>query len=184
MSNIKIVEGFDIVGKTTYMNKVHSNSKVYHCNHDLSDITIGRHNSWALGYGIIDFLSQVKINDEILIDRGVISSAVYAELYDSPLDSHVLEWYAGCEYFKKCIDHIYIRHYDETSARKIYEFAQSRKVNPNPLSAKFDKFTSFENYWSTYRHADQLFLDTYDKLGISPIVLLTYPDMTWKELII
>lgn len=186
-NNICIVEGFDMVGKSFFMKNFMPEFSIYHANHDLTDQTIGRHNSWAIGYGIIDFLSQTGIGKtKVVIDRGVGSSYVYKMLYEgsSDLISEVVKWYSEDEFFKESVGHIHVCHYNRASAKVIYAKSQSREENPNKISAQFDKFLSFDEYWEFYEVAEDLFKSVYEKLGIKPIVVksfnggyvINYPD--------
>lgn len=179
---MKLVEGFDMVGKTTFMKTLFPEYKIYHCRHDLSDATIGRNNSWALGYGIIDYLDQTDGWDsKTIIDRGVMSSYVYEDIYNfRSLDSKIIEWYKNCESFISKVDHVYICHKSKETARIIYKKSQSREVNPNTISALYDKFNSFEDYWKTYCKADELYREVYDLLGIKPEVYKNCADGTWQ----
>lgn len=180
---MKLIEGFDMVGKTTFMKILLPDHKIYHCRHDLSDSTIGRNNSWALGYGIIDFLDQTDGYDsKVIIDRGVMSSYVYEDIYNfRSLNPKIMEWYRNCESFINKIDHIYIRHQSRDTAQTIYESSQSREINPNILSALYDRFDSFDDYWETYLRADQLYKEAYSIIGIKPRIYENCANMTWKE---
>ena len=181
-NNYYIVEGFDMVGKTRFLAENLSDYKVYYCNHGLSDETVGRHNSWVIGYGVLDFLSQICPEDRIVINRGVASSYVYKRLYDGHyLDQRILDYYKNNEFFCRKVGHLWIRHHSADTAEQIYGFSQSREKNPNELSAQFDRFNSFSDYWVYYKRAEALFLEVYDKLGIKPRVFETYPDLTWEE---
>jgi len=170
--NIVIVEGFEITGKTTTMKKmlIPDGYSYYHPNHNLTDVTIGRDNSWTIGYGIFDLLSQIDLsNTKILIDRGVASSYVYGILNGNPLDKRVIEWYKNNDFFHRGVSHVIVKHTDMTSARKIYDRCLSeRPENPNELSAKFDRFENFDEYYRKYSYASTLFDEAYEKLNIVP----------------
>lgn len=178
-----MIEGFDMVGKTTFLNRYLSDHQIYHCNHDLTDDTIGRENSWTIGYGVIDFLEQVDTKPcHLVIDRGVFSSYVYSRIYQNrQLDKKVLDWYKNNNFFKSSVGHIYLKHHDSSTAEKIFDFAQNREKNPNKLSDKYDQFKSFNDYWIFYSNADLLFKEAYNYIGVRPRVFETFPDMTWKE---
>lgn len=171
-----IVEGFDMVGKTTAIKNFLPDYDTYFANHDLTDKVVGRDKSWVIGYGVLDLLSQIHSRDiKLVINRGVASSYVYSILYDdqSSLDERVLQWYRHNDFFVNQVGHIYVSHFNEVSARQIYENSLHRETNPNELSAKYDRFNSFEEYWELYQEADRLFNQTYRKLGINPLRIVT-----------
>lgn len=182
---VYVVEGFDMVGKSFFMNYVMSDYKVYHATHDLTDETVGRHNSWTIGYGVMDFLSQVGTDNlKVVIDRGVSSSFVYKRLYGMDAEvcfpgeltiDRVVDWYSKNEFFKSGVNHIHVCHLRKASARQIFEKSKTREVNPNALSAQMDRFSDFDEYWKTYLKAEELFTEVYDKLDIEPIIVKTYP---------
>lgn len=179
-----IVEGFEMVGKTTYAQKVvrglTPRAVLYHADHDLTDKTIGRDNSWTIGYGIFDLLSHADLEETVVIDRHVASSYAYQKLYGgTPLSEEVIEYYKNNEFFHNSISHIHIQHLDRDNAFAIYQKSQSREKNCNELSNKYDQFESFDQYWERYLRAQEYFLEAYLKLKIVPTVKYTY-DGGWK----
>lgn len=184
--DIYVVEGFDRVGKTSFMKKELPDFYIYHATHDLTDQTVGRNNSWVIGYGVMDFLQQVHELQEIVIDRGVFSSYVYQRLYGPKgvLDPRVLDYYKNNKFFHEDVGHIYVRHHDVDSAREIYIKSQSREKNPNQLSNKYDQFNTFDDYWKLYSMADALFSEVYSYIGIKPRIFETIPDGTYREVIL
>lgn len=180
--SVYVVEGFDMVGKNFFVDKFMPEFSLYHANHDLTDETIGRHESWAIGYGVMDFLFQIQETSKIkvVIDRGVSSSFVYKALYEGNLDSNdhiltVVNWYSRNDFFKKSVGHIHVCHYNKASAKRLYEISQSREKNPNEVSAQMDRFSSFDEYWEYYTEAEDLFREVYRKIGITPIVVKSMP---------
>lgn len=175
-----IIDGFDMVGKTTFIKNFMYDFKYYHPNHDITDLVVGRDNSWTIGYGIIDFFSQVGIdNIKAVIDRGPASGYVYKMIYSTTVRItdpifDVMSMYRDMEFFATGITHIHVCHSSKESAREIYELSQSREVNPNAISAKLDQFSNFEDYWSTYCKAQKLYHRAYDILDISPIIVKTF----------
>lgn len=175
-----IVEGFEMVGKTSYAKSLYSPDGtrpiIYHADHDLTDKTIGRNNSWAIGYGIFDLLSHSDIKETIIIDRHVASSYVYPKLYglNSELNPEIVEYYKNSEFFHKSVTHIHIQHESKEEALKIFEKSKTREKNANELSNKYDQFDNFEEYWGRYSKAQEYFLEAYLKLGIHPLVVNTY----------
>lgn len=171
---IYILEGMDMVGKTTFAKTSMPGYRIYHADHDLVDRAAGRNYSWIIGYGVLDFLRQTgPLSEKIVIDRGVFSSYVYPKLYEEPevLSQSVTTWYENDEFFNEEVGHIYVCHSSEESARQIYEESRHRPENPNVLSAAYDTFESFDQYWSTYLRAHELFGEIYGKMWIRPVVV-------------
>lgn len=188
LNNVYIIEGMDMVGKNTFVEENLPGYKLYQCRHDLTDQTVGRDNSWTIGYGVVDFLEQLgvckdsKLKNGVVINRGVFSSYVYARLYNNTyLDKKVLDWYKNNEFFKETIGHIYIRHFSPETAQVIFEKSRLRAQDSNEISRKYDKFNTFNDYWYVYNMADRLFKEAYDYVGVKPRIFETLPDMTWKE---
>lgn len=173
--DIIIVEGFDMVGKTKFAKQEFSEYSHYYANHDLTDITVGRNNSWTIGYGIIDFLSQVhKSGQKILINRGICSSIVYESIYNkTDLNRSIVDYYRNNQFFHDNIDIVYVRHNTRTCAEYIYEMSKSRERNKNELSDQYDKFKDFNDYWNTYRLFDHKFHESFSMINFDPIVVLT-----------
>lgn len=182
---IIVLEGFDMTGKSTFAEKIlllsdpYHKYKIYNPHHNLTDATIGRHNSWAIGYSIFDFLSQMNLDatdTHIIINRGVFSSYVYSELNGSAKDklpAEVVDWYRNSQFFKDNVDVLFFQHFSEATAKEIYDASQDREENPNKLSRQLDTFDGFSQYWDTYRRANELFLESFELVGVSPIFLRT-----------
>lgn len=168
-----------MVGKTTFIQNCLTDHVIYHATHDLTDQTIGRKSSWSLGFAILDFLSQsVSQGSEIkvAIDRGIFSSMVYSEIYDkSPVPEVVVNWYRNNQFFKNNVEVIHVTHDCKESAKEIYQRSLFRVKNSNSISDKYDKFSSFEEYWSAYLRFEEKFLESYRKVGKIPRVVLTLP---------
>lgn len=176
MESICIVEGFDMVGKSLYVSRFMSKYKQYTPNHDLTDMTVGRGKSWVIGYGIIDFLSQVHDdnNSNVVINRGICSSIVYGDIYENgEVGPETISYYKNSKFFHENVDILYFCHSSKNIAEIIYNKSQSRSVNPNEISAKYDKFKSFEDYWKTYCEFDEAFRRSFDLLNIKPYCIQT-----------
>lgn len=175
LGKLVLVEGFDMVGKSTLIKELYPNHSKYHATHDLTDETVGRDNSWTIGYGVVDMLSQMYSNGipNLVIDRGVISSYVYTKLSGKEFDSKIMEYYKNNKFFKENIRHILVVHQDKVSAKLIYDRSQSRTLNPNKISAELDKFDTFGEYWKQYEKAMNLFIEAYSILGISPEIRIS-----------
>lgn len=177
-NKVIIVEGFEMVGKTSYAKTLaeRTNNFIYHADHDLTDKTVGRNNSWTIGYGIFDLLSHIPTEETIIIDRHVASSYVYQKLYgpEGELYSEVIDYYKNNKFFHDSVTHIHVQHESKEEALKIFEKSKTRDKNSNELSNKYDQFDNFEEYWSRYSKAQEYFLEAYLKLGVAPRVVNTY----------
>lgn len=181
LKDIIIVEGFEMVGKSTAIKNlfVKEGYTSYHATHDLTDITVGRNNSWTIGYGVLDFLKQYNQNflvhfpAKVVIDRGIFSSYVYQKLYgpEGDLDFKILDYYANDEFFHNEITHCYVRPANKAVARMLWENSKNRPKNPNILSNKYDQFKTFEDYWEMYKKAEDLFFESYKIMKIKPYTI-------------
>lgn len=188
--HIIVIEGMDMVGKSTFVEKNFPTYNVYECRHQLTDDTVGRNNSWTIGYGVIDYLEQLMTSPDspnlmnllTVINRGVFSSYVYGRLYNNiVLDPEIIEWYKNNDFFKNTVDHIYVKHHNLETAQIIFDKSQERQQADNPLSRKFDKFNTFSDYWIRYNQANQLFKEIYEFIGIKPRIFETLPNFEWEE---
>lgn len=187
--SITIIEGFDMVGKDTFIRETNHKSKIYHPSHDLTDATIGRDQSWVLGHSIVEFLEQTKgiLNEEesLVINRCIASSIVYTRIYNNHnLPKEVVDWYKNNQFFKNEIRHIYIKHKNEKTAKMIYQLSQTRKVPDNLVSAKLDKFNSFDDYWRMYSFANLKFLEAFNELGIVPEIFVSDPAEIYDDTVV
>lgn len=181
LKDIVIVEGFEMVGKSTVIENlfVEEGYTNYHATHDLTDATVGRNNSWTIGYGVLDFLKQYNQNflthfpAKVAIDRGVFSSYVYQKLYgpEGDLDSKVLEHYTNDKFFHNEVTHCYVRPANESVSRMLWENSKKRPKNPNALSNSYDQFSTFEDYWKMYKRAEDLFFESYKIMKINPYII-------------
>lgn len=186
-NNIVLVEGFDMVGKNTYVKKNFPHyCKYFEYDHTLTDITGNRDKAWIAGYGIISFLDYVLKNTNttnlhVAINRGVLSSVVYEKIYNrKDIQSEILDWYKNNSFFTEEVKHVYVRHHNADTAREIYNKSISREEASNEINKSYDSFNSFEDYWMVYSLADQLFMNTYKHLGIKPTIVETLPNFEWE----
>lgn len=185
LAPVVLVEGFDIVGKTSFINKQLVNElgyTTYHTTHDTIDKVVGSDHRWVTGYGIIDMISQIynthKLN--LAIDRGVFSSYVYNKLYGNDLSSDVINYYINNEFFHSCnISHIYVQPNDKSTSEYLFNLSKSRPENDNEISRKYDQFSTFDDYWSMYLKAESLFIDAYQIIGVKPIIVNTLRDFKY-----
>ncbi len=194
-NHIILVEGMEMTGKDTFIDKTFP--KYYNRfsidSKELIDTTIGRENAWATDYGVIITLESLFNNQDVtnlmnlnvVLNGGFVSALVYDHLYGRNLikDSKIIDWYKNSAFFKDDIYHIYIKHHDINTAEIIYNKAmEDREQQGFVYNKKYDRqFTSFRDYWVTYTNADMLFAETYDKLGIKPMVYDTLSDFNWSE---
>lgn len=183
-NNIILLEGFNIVGKSEYIDKqlphyydLYNNS--YFCK-TISDIT--KSPKWIADSEVIDVVEKLisgsnksnLMNLNLIINQGIFSDYVNSRIFSNKnLDTKILDLYKNNSFFKDYISHIYIRHHDINTAQFIYESAKLNELIP--------VFRTFEDYWKMYSYANLLFKEVYDYIGIQPIIFETMTDMTWRE---
>ena len=172
MNDIVVVEGFDMVGKTHFMNTYSefNNYSYYHPNYYTVDKVLGRDNAWTIGYGIFDMLSSLPASrlPSLLIDRGVLSSYVYGKMFNTELPEEVIMYYKDSNFYHELVDNIIVRHSSKKSASKLYDLSKSRIVD-NDISSKYDTYSSFEDYYSNYLRSMDLFREACDLMNIKPL---------------
>lgn len=156
------VEGFDCVGKTTFIEKYLKPRLPYHAliqinsasSPDLFGFIPFRYR-YLLGsfFNYMIFESIFDINKyPVIMDRGLVGSMVYNKVYNQKLD--YLDRVAPNVYtniYKNLnILVIYLYHTDYTKASQMY----SSKVTLD----EYDEFESIEAYWSTYSQAHGVYL--------------------------
>lgn len=170
---VYVIEGFEMVGKSTFAKVFLPEYKLYHADHDLTDAVIGRHNSWTIGYGVMNFLSHTlnAYTDKFVIDRGVASSIVYPALFnqEQTLSPEVIRWYRTDPFYRDYVGHLLFYHKSKETAKVIWDRAKSRPASINELSRQYDSFSDFEDYWTKYQEAQSLFEGAYRALGVEPI---------------
>ena len=115
------------------------------------------------------------------MDRGILSNLVYGEIQDN---------FQGYEYIMtKLIDDmvdigakvVYLKHKNRESAMIKYELSTSRNTSSDD---EYDKFESFEDYWSKYLDMDERFMRWVEALKVKgldiEIIELDVVDMTWE----
>lgn len=168
-NNVCIIEGFDIVGKTTYAKEYLSNYRLYEYDHTIIDNTVGRSKAWMPGYSIIDFLSKTDNKKKIVLNRGICSSIVYNKLSNmEEIPEDIIEYYKHSKYFHDKVDILYFYHKSKSSAELLYTSSLSREVNSNKINQSYDRFNSFEDYWETYLKYESEFLCSFNLLNVNP----------------
>ena len=180
MKNICIVEGFDMVGKDTFIKTAFSDYKVWNPDFKPIDDALGRDKAWTIGLGVVDFLSKTyNGTDKIAINRGAASSYAYSVCRDDQdtIDNRVVEWYKNNEFYHNQVDHLLLRFSDIEVAKELYYESKLRRDVFNEVSAKLDKFDTFNEYWSEYiRHLEK-FDEYYDKVGTQYIPVVVSRNM-------
>ena len=169
--NIYVVEGFDMVGKTSFIKKYMSRYNYYRPTYEMYDISVGRKDSWLASCTVIDYLKNMEKPTKTVIDRGLFSGQVYSRIYNNKfLDNKILDFFKKDNYFCKEVGHVYLRHRDVNTAREIFESAKKREVENNEITKSLDNFRTFDYYWTYYTNADLMFNDMYKQFGIEPRV--------------
>ena len=166
-----IVEGFDKVGKTTFIQggkggkgtKLNKLSNQFGHTSMEGQYGIGYPQSWVIGAAMIHLVRQANIQEDIVVDRGILSSLVYGEIQEN---------FMGYEYIMtKLLDDmkainakvIYLRHADKGSANLKYQASLSRDIDAND---EYDHFEGFEAYWDKYLDMDNRFMRWIDALRL------------------
>lgn len=161
MSRAFILEGFDIVGKTTYSRMLVDS--VYRPDYSIFDQYFDRTLAFMFGYAQADTWSYCKsaglsVPELVGIDRSPISGYVYSRLYGKDIEP------LSCDFvisylmkMLKAFDQIEIydvRHSGMESAEEIYDYTQKYSEDHNE---PFDTFDSFSDYYNTYSRASIYF---------------------------
>lgn len=162
---IKIIEGFDIVGKDSFAEFI--GLKVYRPEYSFVDTVLDRNKSWVIGQSLYDFFESLQVVPNFTLNRGIASSYVYAYLYGSKEDQDfisntLIDWYNSLKTFTKYSCIIHVDHSSMVVASKLYDKCMKERA----LVEDLDKFNSFEDYWSHYLRADDLYKEAYDKLKV------------------
>jgi thymidylate kinase len=176
---IRVFEGFEMVGKTSSIERIKNKSKNATVLVDFKDkfgygdnkYGIDHKKSWVIGaswFHLLNELKDVVPSDHlIIIDRGLLSSVVYTMMTNVGQAGSTHTGYLMSDMitdYKKLGASIhYLYHDDMNVARKMYECATtSNRVG----SDKFDKYESFEHYWDTY-------LDYHERFSVISDLLTT-----------
>lgn len=175
---IKIVEGFEMVGKTTFMNQLKGQSLAGLKDHlgitsMEGEYGVGYTNYWIVGAMIARLCSQGIIKGDVVQDRGILSTIAYGKLQDKNfkatgyLDKYFKDLEkAGCIIY-------YLLHADKDTARHYYNAALKRKDN----DGVYDKFDDFNEYWNKSKEM----YDTFNEIILD--VKKHYPKIQFKFII-
>lgn len=188
MSNLIIVEGFDMVGKTSYLESIHSPG--YRPDYDMLDSFYERNLAGLFFFMQADLLYKtdlVKSDTKLTLDRSSVSGYVYSRIYPSDVSEFPSEMVIEsikrmCSVFDT-VEIVHVIHSCRESAKQIY--FQSHKDGSH--LDKLDQFDSFDAYFRCYQNAESYYREIYISL-IDSIVddvlhlavvksdALTYPD--------
>lgn len=169
---IRIIEGFDFVGKSAVIQNYCKDFAYYHADYSVFDKYFNRDMAFMFGYGQFDLLSQVGkciITMNIVMDRAVASSWVYSRLYNNQeeLPDDLTEHYISLiDNFDEQVEFVHVSHIDKDSAKRIYD-------NDTSHNDILDQFYDFEEYWAFYSEAEKLFDEFYIKFNIIPTRFVT-----------
>lgn len=165
-----IVEGFDSVGKTTFIDKLKDRNLLgdtrTFIQPDYKNFLGGivePSNRYLIGTTLNYLISKKLVNLDntpIVIDRGIVSSLVYNELYNQKVsallqiahDLSYVDMYGKLE----GVGVIYLYHEEYSKARQLYEAHEVRE--------SYDLFVDFDEYWSVYSKAHGLYLKYLNNL--------------------
>lgn len=184
MDNVIIFEGFDMVGKTTYIekykDKLVSEGKNVVILHQSNfsrywDKVHSETFSWIVADNMLNISTDDRNNDIIfLLDRNLLSYYAYCTIYPPHKISRTMDNDELIEFIKtnnrnfiQC-KHILLKPNEELS-RKIYSNAVSSRVLDED-----DKFEMYEQYKLYFNKFYELADEFYSRLGIIPEVLENY----------
>lgn len=159
-SKLVIVEGFDLTGKSYFIEKF---SKLYgyklwepKYSTEINNRVIPYDDRYSLGVGLIDLVESRIVDSRVIVNRGLISGVVYNNMYHQGISTMVNKEfydYATSKYSNPDLIHtIYITHTDERDAEVLYNNSKKRSGNES-----YDRFDSFEEYMEFFRMFDQEF---------------------------
>lgn len=168
-TRVIIVEGFEKTGKSTYLRGLHKNYGMRVIDPDYHNklgafYQMDYSDRYIINLSLIDCISngiiEVSPDSILAINRGVVSGAAYAEIYNQRLNcdiDKVLTRMAHL-YRKLGVHHIYVEHQNSYAAKDIYYKADATE--------SYDEFGGFEDYWNNYQKFDNYFAYLFDKYGV------------------
>lgn len=180
--DILVVEGYDMVGKSTLISNLVSIMStldfhrvrpvvVFRPDYDnlCYDDVIDKSNRLVIGLSVLDFIrSDKNYNKLTIFDRGLPSGIVYSALYqDNKLNKCMIDSYIDLYLnMKTCI--LYINHESKSSAMVKY----NKSILDNNHEDDYDKFSSFDEYYSTYLKFNKEFISTISRVpyGIDKVI--------------
>lgn len=158
MLHVDVVEGFDMVGKTTYIHDILMKQykekgyqcMYYHPDYDFyNQVDPSRDSMYLVGYGIFDFIESnldtlKSLNLSIIIDRGVLSSIVYSDNMSDEFKNVLLQSYNKLQSIKNYTTLHYVST-TKDNAEHLYHKSQLRSDNE-----LLDRYENFESYYNKY----------------------------------
>lgn len=169
-----IIEGYEMVGKSTFIESLpvvfgsdytNNHVKIYRPSYESIkyDEVIGKGNRVVLGMSVLDyFYSNSDYMDTLIMDRGIVSSIVYRDMYnqDSGLTDDVVDNYI--DFISKVSPVIvYINHLNDATAKYKYD----KSVEEREVIDQYDKFNTFEEYYESYKSFDNKFKEVISRLS-------------------
>ena len=162
---ISIAEGFDLVGKTTFLKSKFVDYKIYKPDYRVFDHYFNRNLAFMYGYGQMDLFKYLKKSSQelpdIVYDRSVYSSYVYSWIYPS---ENTVPFDIVVDFTKSAVDIFgelylyYVHHMNDESMKLIFDHDSSDHNEP------LDQFNSFDEYKLYYLRASDLFESLFDQL--------------------
>lgn len=168
---IKIVEGFEMVGKSVVLKSI-SHQKAYRPDYDIYDKNFeNRESAFMFYFAQSDLFKHLKergetLPSEIVYDRSTITSYVYSKLYE---EHKPIGMTTALQMFKnyslsldvgESIEIYHVEHSSEESAERIYDSEQTK----NTHTERYDKFGNFISYMNMYHKANEYFYEVYNIL--------------------
>lgn len=163
-AKVLIVEGFESVGKTHFINSISSTShdvkvwdprKIYDLSSDSTKIVPYEYR-YVLNLALIDLAMNNLLTDNlVVVDRGLISGVVYSVAKGQDNNVLSLEFLNIVKelYTSGLVHNIYIKHDNKDTAYKLYDCS----LNDNSVKESYDRFSGFDEYYSEHAKFDRLF---------------------------
>lgn len=166
---IIFVEGFDITGKSSFINKIKDINNVdtwepgFH--EDLNNKVIPYSDRYTFGTALIDLAEKglLKDNKTYVVNRGLVTSYVYNKLYHQDIETmnnSEFEEFFRSRFSNPVMTHtIYICHTRQSSIELLFN---SFKRENRELES-YDRFSDINEYINVYKQFDEEYRKTLDK---------------------
>lgn len=166
---LRIIEGYEMTGKSTLIRKLKEKNKDLICWSDISkgfgiNSSKGTHGvgytgSWIIG-ATVAHLGALGVDvSKVILDRGILSSMVYGKLMDGFDGSHLERYLEDLN--KIGAEIVYVSHSNQDSAKILFESAMRDR---NGQVDEYDP-TNFEDYWIEYEKFDREYLSCLSEIS-------------------
>lgn len=165
---LRIIEGYEMTGKSTLIRKLKEKSKDLICWSDIAKSFginsskgshgVGYTGSWIIG-ATVAHLGALGVDiSKVILDRGILSSMVYGKLMDGFDGSHLERYLEDLD--KIGAEIVYVSHSNKETAKLFFDNAQRDR---NGQVDEYDP-TNFEDYWEEYQKFDREYLSCLSEI--------------------